>query len=89
MRITMKRKLMKIIPKIYLDLEELMRYVDNNKDLVGFPSMLKGVAYATDGKDALILTRRKGYLRIDANELKTLIEELQWIDEDIERRSRD
>lgn len=85
----MKRKLMKIIPTIHLDLEELMRYVDNNKDLVGFPSMLKGVAYATDGIDALILTRRKGYLRIDASELKTLIEELQWIDEDIERRSRD
>lgn len=80
---------MKIIPTIHLDLEELMRYVDNNKDLVGFPSMLKGVAYATDGMDALILTRRKGYLRIDASELKTLIEELQWIDEDIERRSRD
>lgn len=85
----MKSKIMKIIPTIHLDLEELMRYVDNNKDLVGFPSMLKGVAYATDGIDALILTRRKGYLRIDASELKTLIEELQWIDEDIERRSRD
>lgn len=82
------RKLSKL-PKLWIDNEIVMRYVDGCRDLVGFPSVLSGIDYATDGQDVLILSVRGGYLRINAQALKTLLKELEWIDEEVERRSRD
>lgn len=80
---------LKELPRLHIETESIMRRVDSNKDLIGFSSSMSGVGYATDGRDALIITSHGGYLRIAAPNLKTLIKELQWIDEDIERRSRD
>lgn len=77
------------LPRLHIETEQVMKTVDGNKDLVGFPSDMAGVGYATDGRDALIITSHGGYLRIGAGNLKTFIKELMWIDEEIERRSRD
>lgn len=80
---------LRTLPRLHIETEQIMRKVDGNRDLVGFPSMMKGVGYATDGRDALIITSHGGYLRIGAENLKSFIKEMQWIDEEIERRSRD
>lgn len=80
---------MRQLPRLHLEVEQIMRKVDGNKDLVGFPSVMNGVGYATDGRDALVITSHGGYLRISSRNLKALIGELEWIDEEIERRSRD
>ena len=77
------------LPRLHIETEQIMKKVDGKRDLVGFPSSLNGVGYATDGRDALIITSHGGYLRIGAENLKTFIKEMQWIDEEIERRSRD
>ena len=77
------------LPRLRIETEQIMKRVDANKDLIGFSSNLSGVGYATDGRDALVITSHGGYLRISAENLKTFIKEMQWIDEEIERRSRD
>lgn len=77
------------LPRLHIETEQIMKKVDGNRDLVGFPSAMKGVGYATDGRDALIITSHGGYLRIGADNLMTLIGEMQWIYEEMERRSRD
>lgn len=80
---------LKKIPRLRLDNESIMRNVDGCRDLVGYPSTLSGIDYATDGRDLLILSTRGGYLRMNAHLLKKFITELIWLEEDIERRSRD
>lgn len=77
------------IPRLRLDNYAIMRNVDGCRDLVGYPSILNGIDYATDGTDLLILSTTGGYLRMNAKLLKTFITELQWLEDDIERRSRD
>lgn len=77
------------IPRLNLNLELIMRKADANRDLVSFPSIKTGWGYVTDGADALIVTTKSGYLRIHEQDLDTLIQELEWIKEEMERRSRD
>lgn len=77
------------IPRLHLNLENIMRKADANRDLVSFPSIKTGWSYVTDEEDALILTTKSGYLRIHEQDLGTLIQELEWIKEEMERRSRD
>lgn len=77
------------IPRFRLDVGEIMRTADGNRDLIGIDSELRGYGYVTDLEDALVVTQTDGYLRIRKDRLGTLIEELQWLNEDIERRSRD
>lgn len=77
------------IPRLNLNLEEIMEKADANKDLVSFPSSHKGWGFVTDGIDALVVTRTSGYLRIKEKDIETLIEELSWIKEEMERRGRD
>lgn len=82
-------KKMSKLPRLWLDNSIIMRYVDGCRDLVGFPSELSGIDYATDGRDVLIISSRGGYLRINAQVLKKFTKELEWLDEEVERRSRD
>lgn len=89
MRINKETKKLRHLPRLNIAVGEIMRKVDANRDLVGFPSLIRGIAYATDGKDALIISSSGGYLRIDAEHLPTLTAELVWISEEIERRNRD
>ena len=84
----MQEKLTKL-PRLYLDNAKIMRYVDSCRDLIGYPSTMTGIDYATDGRDLMIISTRGGYLRINVNVIKSLIADLEWMSEDIERRSRD
>ena len=84
----MQEKLTKL-PRLNLDNAKIMRNVDGRKDLIGYPSILTGIDYATDGRDLVIISSRGGYLRINVKVVKKLIAELEWMAEDLERRSRD
>ena len=84
-----KEKPARALPRIRLNVTEIMKRADGERDLVTFPSEIKGIGYITDEIDALIITTNGGYLRIDAKHLATLTSELIWISEEIERRSRD
>ena len=78
--------------KIYrqkLNVCQLLRYADNNKDLTTFDSDLRGTGYVIEKARALVITGTKGWLLIDAEDLPLLIEELGYINEELERRSRD
>lgn len=72
-----------------LNVQQLLRYADNNKDLTTFDSDLRATGYIIERARALILTGQNGYLLIDAEDLPLLIEELGYINEELERRSRD
>ena len=84
-----KEKPARVLPRIRLNVTEIMKRADGERDLVTFPSEIKGIGYVTDEVDALIITTNGGYLRIDAEHLPTLTTELVWISEEIERRGRD
>lgn len=78
--------------KIYrqkLNVQQLLRYADNHKELTTFDSDLQGTGYVIEKARALVVTGQKGYLLIDAQDLPLLIEELGYINEELERRSRD
>lgn len=72
-----------------LDVAQLLRYADNNRELTTFDSDLRGTGYVIEKERALVITGTKGFLLIDAEDLPLLIEELGYINEELERRSRD
>lgn len=72
-----------------LNVQQLLRYADNNKDLTTFDSDLRPTGYVIERARALVVTGSKGWLLIDAEDLPLLIEELGYINEELERRSRD
>ena len=72
-----------------LDVEQLLRYADNNRELTTFGSDLRGAGYVIEKERALVITGTKGWLLIDAEDLPLLIEELGYINEELERRRRD
>ena len=82
-------KYARTLPRLKLDTAQILNKADSRRDLVTMPSSMAGVGYVTDGIDALVITTQGGYLRINAKKLPELIEELQWLGEEIERRSRD
>lgn len=78
--------------KIYrqkLNVQQLLRYADNHKDLTTFDSDLQATGYVIEKARALVVTGQNGYLLIDAEDLPLLIDELGYINEELERRSRD
>ncbi len=72
-----------------LNVQQLLRYADNNKDLTTFDSDLRATGYVIEKDRAIVVTGQNGYLLIDAEDLPLLIEELGYINEELERRSRD
>lgn len=72
-----------------LNVQQLLRYADNNKDLTTFDSDLRATGYVIERARVLVVTGNKGWLLIDAEDLPLLIEELGYINEELERRSRD
>lgn len=74
-----------------LNVQQLLRYADNHKDLSTFDSDLQATGYVIEKARALVLvvTSQNGYLLIDAEDLPLLIEELGYINEELERRRRD
>lgn len=84
----MQTKRLKKIPKMELDTSGILDRADSQRDLVTYPSEMNGIGYVTDCYDALVVTTKGGYLRISALLIPRLIEELEWIAEDIDRRKR-
>lgn len=80
---------LRIIPRFSLQIEQMLRRAESRGDLVTYPSLIKGAGYVTDLEDILIITKRGGYLRLPASTLKDLLQEIEYINEDIERRKRD
>ena len=80
---------LKVLPKLRLAVEQILAKADGRKGLVTFPSLLSNTGYITDLQDIVIVTRDRGYLRIDKSDLKTMLQELEWIGDDVERRERD
>lgn len=72
-----------------LNVQQLLRYADNHKDLTTFDSDLQATGYVIERARALVVTGQNGYLLIDAEDLPLLIEELGYINEELERRRRD
>lgn len=80
---------LKELPKFKLAIEHILRKAEGRRNLITYPSLIKKTGYITNLEDVLIISRDGGYLRLNANDLKCLMQELEWIYEDIERRRRD
>ena len=80
---------LRIIPRLRLATEQILIRAESRTDLITYPSLIKSTGYITDMEDVLVITRNSGYLRIKAGDLKDMLPELEYICEDIERRSRD
>ena len=80
---------LKVLPKLRVAVDQILVRADAKRDLVTFPSSLSGTGYITDLQDILIVTRRRGYLRIKKSDLEAMLQELEWIGEEVERRGRD
>lgn len=82
----MKRS--KRIPPVRIRVSDLMTAADVLSDVLTFDSSLKGVGYAADRNGILIMTTDKGYLRVDIEDMETLLEELAYIKDDIKEWKR-
>ena len=76
------------LPRLCIDTEILLRKAEGMKDLVTYDSDIKSAGYITDGTDIVIATRRGGYLRLSERDIDSMILELAYIREDMERRKR-
>ena len=81
-------KLLTRLPRLAIDTETILRKAEGMKDLVTFDSDIKTAGYVTDGIDVIVITRRGGYLMLDEKDIDSLILELAYIREDMERRKR-
>lgn len=77
------------LPKLRIDIGRLMSHADLKKDLVTYDSDIRGAAYIADDRDILIVSSTRGYYRLRQSDVDKLIEELTWIRNEQERRSRD
>lgn len=77
------------IPKLNLACEQILRLAESNRDLITYAANKPIKGYVTDLNEVLIMTHSGGYLRIGIGSIPSLIEELQYIQEDVERRRRD
>ena len=73
------------IPRIKLKVGTLLFKADQHNDLYTYESELPGTAFITDGKDILIITSERGYLRLPGERLEKLIGELRTIKDDNDR----
>ena len=73
------------IPRLRLQLSALLYKAEQNLDLYTYESIIPRLAYITDGQEILIITGRRGYLRIAGDQIEQLTEELKTIKEDNER----
>lgn len=69
------------IPIIKLDLERVFRKGDTLQGVKGIDSEVNSYGYLYDEREVAILSRDNGYIRIKKNDLRSIIEELEWIDQ--------
>lgn len=58
-----------------LDIESILLRAENDTSLVAISSDIEGVAYITDKKEFVILTKTGGYIRMDREALAFLLAE--------------
>lgn len=76
------------LPKFKLEMQNILLTADSEPDVLTYSSDIRGMAYAADTDSMLILTVSNGYLRIRGKDINSMIEELQYIAEDMKRRRR-
>lgn len=81
-------KLLTKLPRMVIDTECILRKAEGIKELVTYDSDIYTAGYITDGIDIIVITRRGGYLRLNEEDIDSLILELAYILEDIKRRKR-
>ena len=74
------------LPKFKLDMQNLLLAADSEPDVLTYSSDIRGMTYAADTDSILILTVSNGYLRVRGKDINSMIEELQYIAEDMKRR---
>lgn len=74
------------IPKIKLDTEVIANRAEAIPDAMVYASDLPSAYLIRHDEEVLIVTRRNGYLMLDAEDISSLIEELANTLEDIRRR---
>lgn len=77
-----------MLPKIKIDTSKFLRQAESCADLITYDSDIFATGYVTDGKEILIITSSRGYLRMKEDDIRQLIEELQWIIENNDRFRR-
>lgn len=75
----------KKIPRLELNVAYILARADNRRDLFSYPSDIYGAGHVTDGREILVITSCRGYLRLTHKQAKILIDELKNIMEDNER----
>jgi len=84
----MKMKRLTRIPLLHLNVEQILNTADSIDDAITFSLDLPGWGAVMDKNKMLLLTASSGYLVIKKTHLKKLIEELEWLQEEAERRQR-
>lgn len=74
------------IPRIKLDLQQLLLKADQDPAVLTYESEIKGLAYAANAESVLIVSASNGYLGIHEEDVESLIEELQYIRTEMIRR---
>lgn len=77
---------MEIIPKIHIDTEAIASRAEAIPGAMVYASDLPSAYLIRHDEEVLIITRRNGYLRLDAEDIPSLIEELANTLEDTRRR---
>lgn len=77
------------LPQIKIDLNMLMLAVESRKDLISFPSSIKGLGYVGCEDDGIIIVSSKqGYIRIDEDDIPAVVEELQEYHDQLKMRRK-
>ena len=77
------------LPELRLDVPIILRKADNIPGATTYPSDIRGTGYTTSHEQLLIITHSRGYLLVEKEDIGKLREELQWLEEEMDRRSRD
>ena len=79
----------KLPPPPALKVDKLLEIADGYRDLTTYDSSVKGIGYIADQEGLVIISNRKGFIRISCESIDPMIEELQNIKEDICRKNRE
>ena len=74
------------LPTIKINLEQMLLLADKQDGVLTYHSDIPQLGYAASTESVLIITKRLGYIGIHEEDIETLISELTYIKEDMQRR---
>lgn len=77
-----------MLPHMKINLDQILLLADKQDGVMTYASEIEHLGYAANTESVLVLTRNKGYIGIGKEDIETLISELTYIKEDMERLSR-